>query len=87
MGIKRRPNIFYKWLLRKVTEKEVKRIKLFFRAKNEKEIVIKSLEYILKNENIDYYAIYKPLKKIKEVQKNYRKEHFVYNFIRKLNIL
>lgn len=84
---KRRPNIFYKWLLRKISENEVKRIKRFFRAKNEKEIVIKSLEYILKNENVDYYAIYKPFKKIKEAQRNYTKEHFIYNFVRKLNIL
>jgi len=84
---KRNINIFYKWLVRKVPYKELNHLKGFFNVKTEKEVVIKSLEYIMKNERIDYYQIYKPYKMIKNIKKNYRKNHFVYKFIRNLNIL
>lgn len=84
---KKIPNVFYKWITRNVSIKEKKRLQGFFNIKTEKEIVIKSLEYIMKNEKIDYYQIYKPYKMIKKIQKEYSKKHFVYNFIRKLKVL
>lgn len=84
---KRRPNLFYKWITRNISEKEKKRLQGFFNIKTEKEMVIKSLEYIMKNEKINYFHIYKPYKMIQEIQKKYSKKHFVYNFIRKLKLL
>ncbi len=84
---KKRPNWYYKWLIRKVPSKELKRIKLFFNAKNEKELVIKALEYVLKNEEVNYYDIYNSYFMVKFIKQNIKKDHFVYNFIRKLNIL
>lgn len=81
------PNFCYKWLVRKTPFKELNYLKGFFNVKTEKEVVIKSLEYIMKNEQVDYYQIYKPYKIIKEIKKKYRKNHFVYKFIRNLNIL
>lgn len=84
---KNNPSIFYKWITRKISRKEINHIKGFFNARTEKEAVIKSLEYVMKNENIDYYQIYKPYTIIKEIKKNYPKDHFVYNFLRKTNIL
>ena len=83
------PNIFYKWLLRNIKDKDLNRLKGFFNAKTEKKVVIKSLEYVMKNEHIDYFNIYKPykmIKMIKMIRKKYPKKHFVYNFLRKLKI-
>ncbi len=84
---KKRGEFFYKWLVRKVPDSKLKRIKVFLRAKTNKEIVLKSLEYVLKNEGIDCYKIYKPYKMIKYIKKNKQKKHFVYEFIQKLQIL
>lgn len=79
--------LFYKWLTRKTSHKDMNYLKGFFNVKTEKEVVIKSLEYIMKNENILYYQIYKPYEMIKKIKKSYSKNHFVYNFIRKLRFL
>ena len=78
------PNIFYRWLIRKVPFQLKDYIQGFFRAKSEKEMVIKSLEYIMKNEEMDYYQVYQPIKMIHFIKKNYQKNHLVYNFIRKI---
>ncbi len=81
------PAFFYNIITRKVSQKKRKRIMGFFNAKNNKQAVIKSLEYILQNENIDYYQIYKPYKMIRKLQKHAKKKHFVYEFLYQLKIL
>ncbi len=78
------PNFIYKWFIRKVDYKTINKLKGFFNAKNEKDIVIKSLEYVMKNENIDYFQIYNSFTMIKRIKKNYYKKHFVYQFLRRL---
>lgn len=81
------PEIFYKWITRKVKHKDMNYLMGFFNVRTRKEVVVESLEYIMKNENFDYYQIYKPYEVIKEIKKNYSKNHFVYNFVRKIGIM
>lgn len=81
---KKYPNFFYRWMTRKVKYKELNDLKGFFNVKTEKEVVIKSLEYIMKNEEFDYYQIYKPCDMIKRIKKKHNKKHFVYEFIHRL---
>jgi NTE family protein len=80
-------NYFYQIITRKIPLHEIEKIKGFFRVKTTKEAVIQSLEYIMKNEGLDYYQIYKPTKIIKKVKKETKKEHFVYDFVRKIQVL
>lgn len=81
------PEFFYKWITRKISYKEMNYLKGFFNVRTNKAAVIEALEYIMKNEGVDYYQIYKPYKMIKEIKNKYSKKHFVYDFVRKLNIL
>ncbi len=81
------PNFFYKFLVRKIPKKEINHLKGFFHVKTEKDIVIKSFEYIMKNKNFDYYQIYKPFKVLKNLQKSINKKHFVYNFIKEISFI
>ena len=83
---KKYPNFFYKWLLRKIPKKEINHLKGFFNVRTEKKVVIKALEYIMKNESFGYFQIYKPYKTIKVIKSNYSKNHFVYKFVKKMNI-
>ena len=48
-----------------------------------KEIVIKSLEYVLEKDNVDYYDVYNAYKMITKYRKNNSKK-FIYKFIREL---
>ena len=79
------PNFFYTYFTRKVSYKEKEYLKGFFHVKNDKDLVIKSLEYIMKNEKFDYYNVYNPLEVVKKIKNNYPKKHVVYKFIRKLS--
>lgn len=81
------PLLFYHFITRKVNKKFKKKVMEFFHAKNEKEVVIKSLEYIMKRENIDYYKVYRPYKMIKKIRKMPQNKHFVYEFLRQVKIL
>lgn len=84
---KRRPNFFYNFLMRKVNRNSKRRVMSFFRTKNNKEILIKCLEYVMKRENIDYYEIYKPFKMLKIIQKLPPKKHFIYKFLNQIKFL
>ena len=77
---------FYKYLNRRVKEREYRRVKNFFNAKSYKETTIKALEYVMEKENIDYYQIYKPINMIYKLKKIY-KEHFIYSYIKKLKYI
>lgn len=78
---------FYKFITRKVDKKNLHRIKGFFNVKTNKAAVIKAMEYIMRNENIDYYRVYKPYQVIKKLKKGEPKKHFVYDFIRQIKFL
>lgn len=83
---KKSHNLLYNTLLRKVDEDLYKRCKRYFQAKDNKELIIKSLEYIMLKENSSYFKVYKILEQIKFVKVNTKSKHFVYEFIRKLRL-
>lgn len=75
---------YYKYLNRQVNNKTIRRIKNFFHTKALKDTTIKALEYIMEKEEFNYYEIYKPRKTIKKLQKIKKKNHFIYEYVRKL---
>ena len=83
---KRKSSLFYKMILRKVDKRLQNRVRNFFDTKDNREVIIKSLEYILEKENFSYYNIYNPLRIIKILRRTNNK-HFIYRFVRKLKFL
>lgn len=76
---------YFKWLNRRVPKYEYKRVKYFLNGKNYKDTTIKAIEYIMMKEEINYYKIYNIKQIIKKLKKEYKeKNHFVYNYVRKL---
>ncbi len=76
---------YYEWLNRKVSKYEYRRVKHFFNTENDKDTIIKALEYIMEKEQMNYYQIYDVKKVIKKIKKEYKKkDHFIYNYVRKL---
>lgn len=80
---------FYKFLTRYVNDNLINLIKLKFKTPNEKDIVIKSIEMILKENKIEYYKIYSIPKIIKYIKKNNlkSKNSLVTEFVYKLKYL
>jgi len=80
---------FYKFLTRKINSNLLNLIKLKFKIPNEKDIVIKSIEMILKENKIDYYKIYSIPKIIKFIKKNNlkSKNSLVTEFVYKLKYI
>lgn len=76
---------FYKFLTRKVNSKLINLIKLKYKETDEKDIVLKAIEDILKENKIDYYDIKSIPRIIKYIKKNNLKSknkfvtEFVYN--------
>ena len=58
-----------------------------FKTKDAKELIIKALEYALKEEKAEYTCIYKPFKEIRRINKNGRKSIGVYAFLKKIKTL
>lgn len=83
---KKHSNLLYNMLTRGVDKELLKRVKRYFKAKDNKELVIKALEYTLIKEDLTYYNVYKVIKHIKYVKKNTKNKHFVYEFIRSLKL-
>ena len=76
---------YYKWLNKKVSKYEYRRIKNFFNTNNVKDTTIKAIEYVMKKENYNYYQIYNIKKVIRKLKKKYKKKnHFIYNYIQNL---
>ena len=76
---------YFKWLNRKISKYEYRRVKHFLNGTSFKDTTIKALEYIMKKEEWNYYEIYDIKKVIKEIKRKYKKEeHFVYKYIRDL---
>jgi len=83
---KKHGNLLYNTLARKVPEDLYKRVKRYFKAKNNKELIIKALEYAMIKEELTYFNIYTILKQIKYVKNETKNKHFVYDFIKSLRI-
>lgn len=84
---KRHKKKFFEKRIRKINKRELRRVKNFFFAKTDKEAVIYAIEYVMQREKFDYYKIYNLRKMIKYIKKNYKKDNFVYNFVRNLKVL
>lgn len=84
---RRKNDFYYEFITRKIDKRVIRRIKNFFRAKTTKEVVIKSLEYVMEREKIYYYHIYRVPKVIKTLKKTHKKNHFIYDFVGDLKFL
>lgn len=84
---KKHGNLLYNTLVRKVDKDLYKRVKKYFKASNNKELVIKALEYTLLKEDMTYFNVYKIVKHIKYVKNNTTNKHFVYEFVRSLKVI
>ncbi len=84
---KKYSNLLYNTLLRGIDDEFIKKVKQYFNAKDNREVVIKALEYIMIKEKLTYFDVYKTLKVIKYVRKKTKNKHFVYEFVRKLRLL
>ena len=79
-------NLLYNTLARKVNTDLLKRCKRYFQAKTNKEVIIKSLEYVMMKEEMTYFKIYNVFEMIKYTKKNTKSKHFVYDFVKSLKI-
>lgn len=84
---KKRKDWFYKFLNRKVDKRTLNRIKKFFKTEDDKTMIIKSLEFIMKLEHWTYFKIYSPLEVINIVKKNKKETNIVYKYVKKLKLL
>lgn len=75
---------YYQFLNRKVSSKNYRRIKNFFKTTSYKETTIKAMEYVMEHEKMNYYEIYNPTKVLRKLKKIKRKNHFIYDYIGKL---
>lgn len=83
---KKHGNMLYNIFARKVSVDLYKRCKRYFQAKNNKELILKALEYIMLKEERTYFKVYGLFEAIKYVNKNTKSKHFVYEFIRELSL-
>lgn len=80
-------NWVYNILARKVDKELYKKCKRYFRAKTNKELILKALEYTLIKEDLSYFKIYSIFKQIKYVKKKTSNKHFIYDFVKSLRLI
>ena len=80
-------NFWYNTLAKGINEELREKIKHYFHCKDNKESIIKALEYIMVKENYTYFEVYSIFKVIRNVKKMTKKQNFVYEFVRKLKII
>ena len=78
--------LLYNTLARKVNKDLYKRVKRYFKAKDNKDLIIKALEYTLLKEDMTYFNVYNVRKYIKFIKNNTKNKHFVYDFVKELRI-
>lgn len=83
---KKHNNMLYNRLIKKVDSNLYDKCKKYFKAKNNKELVLLAIEYILNKENLTYYNVYNVRKIIKYIKKNTNNNHFVYEFVKSLKM-
>ncbi len=84
---KKRSNRYYNFISRGVDQKLMDRAKKFWKVKTNKEAIIKSLEFVMKEEDISYFNVYHPYKLAKQVKKTYNKKYFIYKLIKDLKFI
>ena len=84
------PNVFIKIITRKISKRYMSRIRNFFKAKNNKETVIKAIEYAMNYFKISPYHVYNFGLELRHIQnnylKNYKTKNLIFNFLKKLRI-
>lgn len=84
---RRRSNLYYNWLARKILPQDIHHLQGFFNAQTKKIAIIKAIEYLMQREEIDYYQIYSVRKALNLIKKKGLKNHFVDEIIRQLRFL
>jgi len=83
---KKHMNLLYNILAGKSDMDLYNKCKKYFKVEDNKELIIKSLEYIMAKEDLTYFKVYNVNKIIKYVKNETNKKHFVYEFVRSLRI-
>ena len=83
---KNHSKFIYNRLVKRIDEDLLKRVKKYFKAKSNKELIIKALEYIMIKEDFSYFKVYNIFTIRKYVKKNNANKHFIYEFVRNLRI-
>lgn len=83
---KKKSESFYNFITRKLTDKDIKKLKVLFSFNNNKEMVIKLIELIMKENKYTYYKVYNPLKIIREL-KCINNNSLAYKCVRKIKFL
>ena len=83
---KRKKDSFYSKLLKRIDKDTLEYFQNMFVTVDDKELVIKSLEYVLKNEKKSYYRVYSPRLEILNI-KRMNSNDKVYEFIKKFILL
>ena len=84
---KRVPSWYYKRSLRNVSTKMLNKLKKYFKTEDEKELVIKAVEYVMRHEKCEYTCIYKPFKEIKRINKSTSNTIGVWGFLKSIKTL
>lgn len=82
---KNKSDNFFNKLNSNITKDKYLLLKGFLKAKDNKEIVIKALEYLMKKEDYTYYQVYDIKKVIKSLRKK-EIDSLIYNYICNLNV-
>lgn len=83
---KKHSYLLYNTLTRKVDKDLYKRCKRYFRAYDNKELVLKAIEYVMMKEDVTYFKVHSLSEQIKNIKSNTKNKHFVYEFVRQLKI-
>jgi len=82
---KKYPNMLYNMLVRKVDNDLLLRCKRYLNAKNNKELIIRALEYVMIKEGATYFNIYSIFKQIKHIKED-KHHNFIYTFVKELRL-
>ena len=78
----KKPLRFYKFIMRKIPNMEYRRVKAYFNTTNEKDTIIKAIEYVLEKEYENYYETRDVKKTIRYIKKHFSyNDHFIYDFV------
>lgn len=84
---KKRKDWYYRFLNRKVDIRTLNRIKKYFKVNDDKMMIIKSLEFIMKLEGWTYFNIYSPLEVINKIKKSKKQSNIIYKYVSKLKFI
>lgn len=84
---KKIPKWYYNRALRGINNNTLNKMQKLFRTKDSKELIIKALEYVLKEEKAEYTCIYRPFKEVRRINKSNKQTTGVWGFLKKINTI